>query len=359
MAINQQPQVWAGGIAKNYFANKFGYSPKLNNENGSITLDGQPIYKAPNVVNGKTMINQDELSSLTGALDNYAKTSGIAPQDAQTSPLYQSMEKRAMALGRAGAGDVITQRSAQTWGMPNSDASTRGNEVYQRYINDAMSSLPQIQEMYNNQAMNTRKMYQDQQQQESDNNYRKYTTDYNISQDKLKTQQYNDSVARQNSRDAVADKQWGQEFNAKNSQWGQEFALNKTKANQAVAKSSTPTQAQQNASQKNIYNQIKTNALKQTPEQVFDAIQNDGPEEYQQSMGSYYNTFIQETQNRYYNQLLGSWAKSFNDHPDWVVSSLTNGERGNEEYYKERLGEANFAKLMVKAQTALSKNGEG
>lgn len=256
MATNQQqPQLWAGGIAQNYFKNKYGYTPKLNNQNGNITADNQPIYKAPNVINGKTMIGENEVQALQGAMDKYAQNIGIAAPDAQTSPLYQSLEKRAMSLGRAGAGDVMAQRSAQTWGMPNSDAVTRGNEVYQKYINDAVSYLPQIQDMYNNQAATNRNMLAEQQQRAVDNAYRNNYFDW------TKNVNTRDFTADQKQK-SIQNQQWKQGFDAENNRFNKNYSIDLQRLNQANA---TIDLQRQGMLLDNEYKKAQTDALKTKP----------------------------------------------------------------------------------------------
>lgn len=191
-------------------------------------------------------------------LDQYMNREDFS-YDVNSDALYQQYKDQYTALGKLAMQDTMGQASAMTGGYGSSYASTAGNQAYQSYLSQLNEVVPELYGMardaYNQEGQDLLNQYgllTDQENQdygrymdgynqwasETDrlqgvyndertydynkyNNergfaYDKYTGDRNLAYDEHSTKQ---NIGYQEYRNAIADEQWQQSFDASNEQW--------------------------------------------------------------------------------------------------------------------------------------------
>lgn len=171
-----EPNTWAGGsYGRGYAQRMYGMDPSaFGYANGSVTINGNPIYKAQNV-NGKAMINDSQIPDYQKAIDTYAKNTGFVTPDynPNTDNIYQLFkrenEQAGDALARRTTASTMANLSSMTGGMPNSwgvgAATQAGAAAAEPFYQRTTEMLPVFEKNFYDRQQANKEWLANQQQQ--------------------------------------------------------------------------------------------------------------------------------------------------------------------------------------------------
>lgn len=182
--------------------------------------------------------------------------------DFNADPLYQQYKDQYTQLGKQAALDTQANAAALTGGFGNSYAATAATQANQQYLTQLNNVIPQLYSLaMDKYQMDTDKLYNQfsavgNQEDREYGQYRDTVTDwkddrsyyYNKYNDSIgndqfianynqSEDQFNQNMAYNRERDAIADSQWQQQFeynkgrdNVSDSQWEKQYALSLAKS---------------------------------------------------------------------------------------------------------------------------------
>lgn len=205
---------------------------------------------------------KNDLAAAVDAIKNREKFSYNAAED----NLYNIYKEQATRAGRQAMEDTQGKAAALTGGYGSSYGQTAGQQVYNSYINDLNSKIPELeqlayqryqqegQDLYNLASLyqgldNTdytrwatgfdqqgtlasmaQSMYDTAYSREKNNYDSRIQNDWNNANAKLTADEYNDKMAYQRERDSVSDAQWREQMNETKKNNDQSAAISSLKA---------------------------------------------------------------------------------------------------------------------------------
>lgn len=204
----------------------------------------------------------DDLAAAVDAIKNREKFSYNAAED----NLYNIYKEQATRAGKQAMEDTQGKAAALTGGYGSSYGQTAGQQVYNNYMNDLNSKIPELeqlayqryqqegQDLYNLASLyqnldNTdytrwatgfdqqgtlanmaQSMYDTLYNREKSNYDSRIQNDWNNANAKLTADEYNDKMAYQRERDSVSDAQWREQMNETKKNNDQSAAISSLKA---------------------------------------------------------------------------------------------------------------------------------